>query len=195
MTATVLDWAEVYGPLFVFLATFVSCLGAPIPALIVMLAAGAVAAAGDDPLWPYFVAALLGALIAGIGVFALGRRYGAGVIARLERRPRWGPLVARAHATHDRWGGAAVFVGASFVAQLGPAVNLVAGATKLEWWRFHLGHVAGRTVWVTTYLTLGWVFSDRIDEVAETAAGVTWLLVGAIGAVFLAWVWRRYRRR
>lgn len=194
ITATVLDWAESYGPVFVFAATLISCLGAPIPALVVMLAAGAAAAAGDDPLVPYFVAALGGSLISGIAVFALGRRFGTAVLERLEARPRWGPILARAHATHDRWGGAAVFVGSSFVAQLGPVVNLLAGASELAWWRFHLGHTAGRTIWVTTYLTLGFLFADRIDEVAQTVAGVTWLFVGIIVALLALWALRRTRR-
>ncbi len=194
MSAALETWVTEYGAYFVFLATFASCLGVPIPALVVMLAAGAFAATSDTAIWPHFVAAVSGALLAGFIVFALGRRYGTRIVTRFERHPTAGPMIARAHATHDRWGSAAVFIGSSFVAQLGPAVIVIAGAAELGWWRFHLGHIPGRLIWVSTYILLGFAFAESVGALAAFAGYLSWFVAGLIGLIAFSVAWRRVKR-
>ena len=189
-----MTWVATYGTPFVFLGTLLSCLGAPIPAAVIMLAAGAAVALDGAALLPFLVAAYLGAVLAGTSLFALARRYGGSVVDRLEKLPGWGGLIQRAHAQVANWGGYAVLIGASFVAQLGPAVNVISGAAGLGWTKFNLSHLTGRAIWVTAYLGLGFHFSDQINEVALLFTQVSWFAVGAIGIVLAVWIWRQIRK-
>lgn len=180
MEGPFVTWVADYGTPFVFLGTLLSCLGAPIPAAIIMLAAGAAVAIDGAPLFPFLVAAYAGAVLAGTALFAVAKTYGGSVIDRLERLPGWGGLIQRAHARIENWGGFAVLIGASFVAQLGPAVNVISGAAGLGWASFNLSHLVGRAFWVTAYLGLGFQFSTQINEVALLVSQLSWFAVGAI---------------
>lgn len=185
------DWTpliESYGPSGVMVINFLSCLGFPIPALVVMIIAGAWAATAGAPLAPYLILGYVGALVPGIVVFALGRRYGAVAVERLEGRRGWGRLIASAHARHEKWGGAAIFLGSSFAAQAGPAINLLAGAAEVSWRQFHLSHFAGRAIWVGGYTLIGFFFADNIDAVMVAVARWSWSIgvtVLAIGLIVL----------
>lgn len=191
MDAAVIAWVAQYGTPFVFLGTLLSCLGAPIPAALIMLAAGAAAAHQGASLLPFLVAAYAGAVLAGTSLFALARRYGGSIVERLERLPGWGGLIQKAHRRVDNWGGFAVLIGASFVAQLGPAVNVISGAAGLGWASFNLSHLTGRAVWVSAYLGLGFTFSTEIHRVALYLTNFSWFLVGAFGVVAAFWLLRQ----
>jgi len=186
------DLALRYGAAGVFVINFLSCLGFPIPALWVMLAAGALVAADGGAILPYLIFGYAGALLAGLIVFDVGRRWGPRILARMERGKRAGPLVARAHATHDAWGSWAILVATSFVAQLGPAVIVVAGSAGLSRWRFNLGHFIGRAIWVGGYLLMGFYFSGSVAEIAQAAGRLGWVAFGAV-AVVIAFVLLRRR--
>lgn len=195
MDGAMIAWVADYGAPFVFLGTLLSCLGAPIPAAIIMLAAGAAVAIESEPILPFLLAAYLGAVLAGTSLFALARAYGGTIVARLERLPLWGGLIQKAHRRVESWGGFAVLIGASFVAQLGPAVNVISGAAGLGWTSFNLSHLTGRAVWVSAYLGLGYAFSDEIKSVALLLTQLSWFAVGAIGLVAAAWLIRQAMKK
>lgn len=187
-------WIAAYGPVAVMAINAASCLGAPIPALVVMLAAGAWVAQTDAGLMPFLLFGYAGAVAPGLVVFWAGRRFGPGAVARLETRPVWGRLIARAGQAEARWGGAAVFLGSSFAAQVGPAINLLAGAAGMSWRRFHPGHLAGRAIWVGGYTGLGFLFADNLDEITRVAARFSGVIL-AILLICLAFaVWRVLRK-
>ena len=193
MDSAVVAWVADYGAPFVFFGTFLSCLGLPIPAAIIMLAGGAAVALDGAALVPFLLAAYAGAVLAGTGIFALARRHGGSVVSRLERRPAWGAVIARAHKRVENWGGFAVFLGSCFVAQLGPAVNVVSGAAGLRWTTFNANHLTGRGIWVTGYLGLGFYFSDSIRDVAYLFSNLSWFVAGTLLLVgtFTLYRWRR----
>ena len=62
MTDWFLGLVPVYGLWLIALVTFASCLALPMPASVVMLAAGGFAASGDLVLWHVVAAAILGAV-------------------------------------------------------------------------------------------------------------------------------------
>ena len=189
-----LRWIATYGPYVVMVINALSCLGAPIPALVVMLAAGAWAARSGDALWPYLVFGYVRAVVPGLVVFALGKRYGPNAVARLEGRRGWRRLISRAREIEARWGRAAIFLASSFAAQIGPAVNLIAGAAGMAWRKFHPGHLAGRAVWVGGYTCLGYIFADSLAAVTQIAArGSTVVLTAVVIAVAFG-IWRVLRR-
>ena len=87
-----------YGLWILALATYLSCLAVPMPASLLMLAAGGFAAAGDFALSQAMGAALAGAVAGDQTGFAIGRFGGRTLLARIERQGKRAALVARARA-------------------------------------------------------------------------------------------------
>lgn len=95
----------------------------------------------------------------------------------------------------DRWGGVGVFFSTWLFAPLGPWVNLAAGAAGLSWLRFTLWDVAGEAIWITFYLSLGYLFSDRITELADILSNSVGLLLAGLAAVVSGYLLRNRLRR
>ena len=179
MTDWLLALVPQYGIYLLGLCTFASCLALPIPASILMLAAGGFIAAGDLALVGSVGAALCGA-VAGDQVGYLGGRWGGRrLIERLGKRAA--PL-SRATAFLARRGGIAVFLSRWLVSALGPYVNLAAGAARQPWGQFTFWGVAGEMVWVGIYVGLGYSFTGNI----EAASAMALNLLGFFGAGALA---------
>lgn len=157
-----------HGAAVVFVTTFLSCLGLPIPAALVLFGSGAFAATNGEAAVLLFPAAYAGAIGGGVTVFLLGRSAGGFLLQRLSARPAMAPLIDRARELVAKRGGMAVFLGASLVAQVGPAVMLVAGAARLGWAPFMVWQLVGRLLWVAGYMALGWGLSDQLVRLATT---------------------------
>ncbi|HDZ74840.1 MAG TPA: DedA family protein [Aurantimonas coralicida] len=188
MTEIAFGLVSTYGTVLILLATYLSCLGLPVPTSFVMLAGGAFVASGDLVATNVLTAALAGSLLGDQTGYHLGRIGGEALTARLEREPHRALVFARARRIVDRWGGVGVFFSTWLVSPLGPYVNLLAGATRMSWMRFMLWDSLGEAIWVAVYLGLGYAFSGRIAQLASllgnsiaflTAAVIT-LLLGRI---------------
>ena len=173
MTETLLALVPVYGPALMLLATFLSCIALPIPASLLMLAGGAFAAGGDLDLWPTAGAALAGALAGDQAGYLLGRGGGRGMARFLRRRPGRVALMDRARAFTAARGGLGVFLSRWLFSPLGPYVNLVAGATGMGWRAFALAGAAGEVVWVALYVGAGYLFADRVGDLAALSGNLS----------------------
>ncbi|MEN9061728.1 DedA family protein [Ponticoccus litoralis] len=193
MSPDVVQLLADYGLWAIAIATFTSCLAAPVPSTFLMLAGGAFAAAGDMSLTAICVTAYLGALLGDQVGYFIGRRGGSGLVARLRARPKIGRSVGRAQDAVARWGAIAVFLSRWLVAPLGPYANLIAGAGGLARAKFTLGSVSGEVIWVGMYVSLGYFFSAEIAEIAELAQEFGGLVAGGVVAAFLGWL--LFRRR
>ncbi|SMX50149.1 DedA family protein [Maliponia aquimaris] len=185
MTETLFALVSTYGLWVVAASAFLSCLAFPIPTAVVMLAAGAFSAAGDLVFWQVLGTAWLAAVAGDQTGFHLGRWGGPPLIAAIARRSGRAGLIARAEETVRRWGGLGVFLSTWLFAPLGPWVNLIAGAARLERWRFTLWDVAGETIWVTAYITLGFAFGTRLDELTALVTDWSGLFASAGAALIL----------
>lgn len=180
--ALVPDW----GALIVGLANLLACMALPIPASLVMLAAGAFIATGDLIPENVWIAAILGAIAGdqiGYAIGRLGLTRLAGRFASHRRAARMGHKAAR---WLDRRRIPALFLSRWAVSALGPYINLAAGAARMRWLDFTLPAVAGELVWCSIYLGLGWGFARDIEFIGETlgnlalaaSAGVVAFLLG-----------------
>lgn len=170
----------VYGLYIIGLATFLSCVAAPIPSSLVMLTAGAFIAAGDLS-GPAVVGLALAGAAAGDQVgYAMGRA-GSARVDRLHGKP--GAMVHKARSLIERYGVWAVFLSRWLLSPLGPYVNLATGATRMNWVRFTVADLAGEAVWVTLYLGVGYVFAGQIEAAANIAGNFSGAL--AAGTVTL----------
>ena len=171
-----------------------AALGLPLPASILLLATGALAARGGVDLAPVLLASLV-AVVAGDSLgYWLGRRGGTSAasgwlrrrVCRAETTAGAG-RVERAGRLVARWGGPAVLLTRFLITPLAPAVNLAAGAGHYPFRRFALYDVAGEAIWVGVYVGLGYAFSANLDRLAGLLGNATTALtVLAVLAVLLA---------
>jgi membrane-associated protein len=175
MTDWLLGLVPVYGLYLLAACTFASCLALPIPASIIMLAAGGFVSAGDLALIPSALAAWVGAVAGDQVGYGVGRKGGAGLIQRLGKGAA--PL-AKATDLLARRGAIAVFLSRWLVSALGPYVNLAAGAAGQPWAQFALWGALGEGVWVGMYIGLGFYFTGNI----AAASGMALNLLGFLGA-------------
>jgi membrane-associated protein len=179
MTDWLLALVPTYGLWLLAAATFLSCLAIPIPASILMLAAGGFVAAGDLPLIGTLAAAVVGASTGDQLGYLAGRRGGARLLAWLGTRAA---PVEKARALLERRGSVAVFFSRWLVSALGPYVNLAAGAAGLSWARFTLWGVLGESVWTGLYVGLGYGFTGNLAAASDLA----WTILGFVGAAAVA---------
>lgn len=172
-------------------------LGAPIPALPVILLAGARVI--DDPIFGVYAlgVSVLACTIADLAWFWAGRRYGYRVL-KLLCRMSLSPdsCVSRTEASYERRG-AATLVIAKFIPGLATVAPPVAGALGLRVSSFLLYNGAGAALWSGTGLILGLLFHSQIDWLLEQLVelgGLALMLVVCALALYIAYrLWDRWR--
>ncbi len=196
MSDTLFQLLASYGIPLLALTTFASCLAAPVPSSLMLLAAGAFVASGDLGLSAVMSAAFGGALLGDQLGYALGRRGGGYVEGKLATRPKRRRLYAHARAYLLSHGGLGVFLSRWLFSPLGPYANLAAGAAKLSWARFALWAAAGEAVWVALYVSLGRIFSHNLTMASDLMTQALGLLAALGASVFLGrWLWKLSKQR
>ncbi|PJF10449.1 DedA family protein [Pseudorhodobacter sp. MZDSW-24AT] len=194
MTDWLLSAVPTYGPLLVALVTFLSCIGVPVPASMLMLAAGGFAASDDLEVWQVALAALTGAALGDQTAYWAARKGGAPLVDRIATGAR-APLLARARAQVARRGTGAVFLTRWLVSPLAPYANLIAGASRMGWLPFSLAAAAGELVWVSLYVGAGYTFGDNLEAATEFAGSILgFLAAGAIAGGLGWWLWHLSKR-
>jgi membrane-associated protein len=187
MTDQLLAFLPLYGTPALFGILIVSCAGFPGPASLMLLVVGSFVAQGEMILWQVLVAGSAGAVIGDqIGFFA-GRYGGRVLVGRVTKRLGGHASIKRAEAFTMRWGGAAIFFSRWLVNPLGPWINLSSGIAGYPWIRFILWDVLGEVFWVVLLITLGDIFSDRVQNLTEVLGQLAWFIVGAIAVAVLGW--------
>ena len=167
-------------------------LGAPIPALPVLLLAGARAIGDPLHLLYALVLAIVASTIGDLAWFWAGRRYGHRVL-RLLCRMSLSPdsCVRQTESTYERRGIATLVV-AKFVPGLATVAPPVAGALGLRLSTFLVYTSAGAALYFGTALVLGLVFHSQIDWLLDrlTDLGIRALLVVVtLFALYVAYRW------
>jgi membrane protein DedA with SNARE-associated domain len=196
--AEIADLLARYGTPFLGLATFASCLIVPLPASVIMITAGGLAASGLLPPTAVFFWAFLGAILGDQSGYFLGARVAHPLERFAARRARTAALWARAHDMLDRFGGPGVFLSRWLLSPLGPYVNFICGAADMTWGRFTVFAVPGKAVWVLIYVGLGFGVIGNLDWLAAALPGTVGLVSIIAGAciVFAGWrIWRRRKTR
>ena len=171
-----------YGAGFLMACAFFSCLLVPIPTSIMMITSGAFVASEDLVLWQVYTGALAGALLGDQVGYHIGKWGGTRMIENLTKSPSRKNVANRATRLVEKHGGVGVFFSTWLFAPLGPYVNFIAGSAKLGWIRFTIWDTLGETIWVTVYISFGYVFASNLT-LASQYAGNT---LGAIAAFALA---------
>ncbi len=165
-----------HGNLLLGTTLFFAALGIPLPATMLLMAAGAFTQQGELSLQGALISASCGA-IAGDGCsYLLGRFSLKLAPRRLLDSSGW----LRANILFARWGGWSVFITRFLVTPVALPVNLLAGSTRYGWMRFMLAVVAGELIWVLLFGGLGRLFADQWETLSQLATDLGGVLLGIV---------------
>jgi membrane protein DedA with SNARE-associated domain/rhodanese-related sulfurtransferase len=185
-----------YGYLVLFGWVFAEQIGIPIPAIPVMLAAGALAGTHRINAAAALALAITAALCADMICYELGRRKGIRILqflCKISLEPD--SCVRRTENVFARNGAKSLLI-AKFVPGLNTAAQPLAGIFRMKYWRFLVFDSAGATLYVGTFFGLGYVFRTQLERVAGAALQLGASLVVLVIAALVGWLgWKYYRRQ
>lgn len=186
-----------YGLGLVFLNVLALQAGLPVPAYPVLIVAGAYAAMGGSPVWQLVSVGIAAALVADTGWYVAGRNFGMRILSLLCRMSlSQDTCVRQTESIFQRFGPSSMLF-AKFVPGFASVATALAGALRLNYLKFLLFDAGGAALWVGVAVTLGYVFSNAIEDVMKTLTSLGRYGVMIVVAGFVAWVafkwWSRYR--
>lgn len=153
----------------VFLTVLAEQIGLPIPAIPVLLAAGAVAGDGQAHLTVLTGLSVAACLLGDMLWYELGRHRGRQALSLLCRIALEPDACVRRTENLFVTHGIRALILAKFIPGLSTLAPALAGLFKISIGRFFLFNGAGALLWSLPFLLLGYVFSDQIGYVAEQA--------------------------
>lgn len=184
------DTVARYGYLLLFGYVLLQQLGLPLPASPVLLAAGALARAGQASFAAIVAVTLVAATTAHLVWYQAGRLRGASVLAllcRISLEPD--TCVRKTSNLFTRWG-PKLLLAAPFIPGLGLVAPPLAGLSGMRAWRFLLIDSFGSLLWATCIAGAGYALGPQLGLVlsllksigGSVLSGALLLLAG-----YLAW--------
>jgi membrane-associated protein len=183
-----------YGQPALFSVIVIAAVGAPLPVNLMLVAAGSFVEQGEMKLWLVVIVASTAAVLGDQIGYGLARWGGRRLVARISRKIGGEDKIRNAEDLAKRWGGPGIFFSRWLVTSLGPWLNVTSGIAEYPWRRFILWVVLGDVLWVVLYVMLGYIFSDRVQAIAEVLGYLAWVILGFIVAVILGWKILQYLR-
>jgi membrane-associated protein len=187
ITDQVLAALLIYGLPVLFGVILICSVGIPFPVSLVLVAAGSFVEQGEMKLWQVIAVASVAAVLGDQIGYGLSRWGGRRLINRFSRRIGGEIKIKQAEALTKRWSGAGIFLSRWLVTALGPWVNVTSGIAAYPWRRFLFWDVLGEVLWVVLYVILGYIFSNRVQAIAEILGNLAWVVVGLIVTAILGW--------
>ncbi|MBO9608393.1 MAG: DedA family protein [Paenibacillaceae bacterium] len=178
-----------------FFSLCLGLIGLPIPNEAVAATAGALAGAGMLPAVPAFFATYLGTVSGLTFGYAMGRKFGPRLFARLGRR---GSTVARGLERSEqlmREHGNAALLFSYFIPLVRHLVPILAGAQRFAYRRFALSAYAASLIWTTVYFTLGSTISVHAESVGGAIRDFGTQAFWLIAVTAVCWFILRNRRQ
>jgi len=195
MENQVLAWITQYGYVAIFCLLVCGIVGLPVPDETLLTFSGYLIFKGHFAAPLAFAAALTGSAC-GISVsYWLGRTFGLKLIHRYGKYLRIREEhINRAHAWFERVGNWGLTFG-YFVPGVRHVTAYAAGMSEVEPHHFALFAYSGAVLWVSTFLTLGYLLGERWQAVEQNIRHYLvffWIGVAILVAAYLAW--RKLRR-
>src|SRR5215467_10880140 len=140
-------------------------LGLPIPAVPVLILAGALGARATQSLLAASAAALAACVIGDMALYLVGRRYGHRVMRWLCSISLSPDSCVRQTSLHfERWGGWILVLG-KFLPGIGTLAPPLAGVVRVSWPRYLLLSGIGSVLWVGLAIGAGAIFHAQVSAV------------------------------
>lgn len=192
----VFQWVSTYGYAALYVLLMLGIVGLPVPDETILVFCGYLISKGKMHPVATWVVALAGST-SGITIsYTLGRTLGLGVV---HRYGRWLHVteekLQRIHDWFHRIGHWALVAG-YYIAGARHFTAIVAGTSKLELRTFAMFAYLGATLWVTTFLTLGYFLGENWARIAAVVHHDIIYVSIVIIAVSISYyyLWRRRRQ-
>lgn len=191
------DFMVTLGPLGVAILVAIETFFPPIPSEIILPLAGFVVSLGYYSVPVMIVAATLGGVLGGWGLYWLGRGFGSErVVAVLTRLPLVKPEeFAQAEDWFRRHGQWAVFFG-RMVPIVRSLISLPAGVARMPQLRFLAFTTLGTLIWNTLLISLGFAAGENWEQVSlfiSTYSNMIAVVLVLVVVAYVVWRVRRYR--
>ncbi|MFY9549958.1 MAG: VTT domain-containing protein [Thermoanaerobaculia bacterium] len=187
----------VYGLPLIFGIVLLEQLGAPIPALPVLVVAGALSRTGNLSSMLVLLVAVAASVAADSVWYALGRRRGdriLKILCRISLSPD--SCVRQTEAVFERWGMPSLLF-AKFIPGFSTVAPPLAGAAGARFATFLLYDTGGALLWAGLGVAAGMAFYRAIDRALSLLASLgsgAFVVLAAALAAFIAFKWWQRRR-
>jgi membrane protein DedA with SNARE-associated domain len=184
-----------HGYLVLFLWVLGEQVGLPVPAVPILLAAGALAGAGKLSLPMALLLAVVACAISDSLWYEIGRRRGGRVLNLLCKMSLEPDSCVR--RTEERFArqGAKSLVIAKFIPGLSTAAPPLAGVFRMKYSRFMFFDIIGSILWAGLFIGAGYLFSNQIERVAEQSSRLGGWLVALLAAALAAYIAAKFVQR
>jgi membrane protein DedA with SNARE-associated domain/rhodanese-related sulfurtransferase len=186
---------ERYGPLLILLAVLLAEGGLPLPALPLLITAGALAAQSPYQALVIILAGVGGCMLADLAWYWGSKRYGRrvlGLLCKMSLSPDF--CVRQSEAVFLKIGPWSL-LGTKFLPGLSTISVAMAGVTNMPLPTFLLLDGMGALLFVSVAVATGWMLQGAINNVVVAVADIgklgALLLVALLGLYLLARWWRR----
>ena len=179
-----------YGAPLFGLLLFLGALGIPLPASILLVAAGAFSQQGFLDWFSIAIFGLLGAIAGDAISFGMGFYAKNWVSKRIEGSPTW----RNAQKSFDARAGLAIYLTRFLVTALAVPTNLIAGGSGIPFRRFMIYDSLGELTWIVLYGGLGYLFGSQWELVSEFISNFGGLILGLVILGAGMWLWTRRAR-
>ncbi len=184
-----------HGGLVLFAAVFAEQAGLPIPAVPVLLAAGALAGAGKMNLAMALGLGVIACLLGDLIWYYLGRHRGVQVLKVLCRISLEPDSCVRQTENFFIRHGTRSLILAKFIPGLSTVTPALAGLFKVNVGRFLLYNGLGALLWTAAFIAPGYLFSDQLEWVAAQAARFGSSLVVLVAGTLALYIAYKYIHR
>jgi membrane protein DedA with SNARE-associated domain len=185
-----------HGYVLLFAWVLIEQLGLPVPAVPLLIAAGALAGSGKISLSLAVAVAVSAVTLADIFWYYLGR-YRGGRVLKLLCRISLEPdsCVRRTEDVFARHGAHSLLI-AKFVPGLNTAAPALAGIFRMPVLRFVAFDGLGGVFWVLAFVNLGYAFSDQIEWIgAYFLRWGSWFVIFLLGSLTTYVLWKYIQRQ
>lgn len=173
---TIVSYILIYRYVAIFVISFLSSLGVPLPAAASTVAAAAFASQGYLNLLLLVFFGAIGNIAGDLTMYWLMRRYGKKLLLWLRlRKLVESPLLSNVEQTVETYK-ATVIMASRFQDQATTLVNIISGLGKMDIKRFALFASIGDILQIVFYVAIGFVFADNWQSVYSAVGKFGWII-------------------
>lgn len=174
-----------------FLSVLASQLCIPVPAILFLMAAGAIAGSGQLSFPMVLLVSILGCLIGDMVWFEAGRLRGKQVLRLLCALASDPSLCIRKSRKSFARRGLPILLVAKFIPGLDSIMPPLAGISEASWSSFLIYDFGGAGLWSGAYIGAGFLFAKQLDEVARYTSILANALILVLGLPLLFFfIWK-----